>query len=325
MGKLLSKSEFYKDNYCAKIISVTNLVSHPNADRLQIMNIDGKKIITDMSTKVGDIRILFTLESQLNSDYLSKNNDYRPNLNLNSEPQFNHATNPGTKSGGFFEAKNRIKAIKLRGILSEGYVVPVETLNFMLSEKEIDEIKNSIGEEFDSVRDLLLVQKYVVKESRQQGLGGVKGKKANESKIIPEQFRFHYDTPQLSKNMFKVEPNSFITISDKWHGCIAYDTQIETLEFGYLTIKEIYDQRLECHIKAFDFEKNEVVYVPIDNHYFLADDGEWYEIELEDGRTIKITGNNPVWLPELNCYRKVEDLITDDFLSVEGDKSFISN
>ena len=44
---------------------------------------------------------------------------------------------------------------------------------------------------------------------------------------------------------------------------------------------------------------------------------EW-EIETEDGEKLIITGNNPVWLPDLHCYRRVEDLeIGDVVLSLK--------
>ena len=33
-----------------------------------------------------------------------------------------------------------------------------------------------------------------------------------------------------------------------------------------------------------------------------------------NGQKIEITGNNPVWLPELHCYRRVDELIEGDIL-----------
>jgi intein/homing endonuclease len=39
---------------------------------------------------------------------------------------------------------------------------------------------------------------------------------------------------------------------------------------------------------------------------------QWYEIELEDGRKIKITGNHNVFIPEIECYRRVDELTGDE-------------
>jgi hypothetical protein len=47
----------------------------------------------------------------------------------------------------------------------------------------------------------------------------------------------------------------------------------------------------------------------------------WYEVELEDGQKIVITGNNPVWMADLDCYRKVENLKIGDVLLVKNDKT----
>ena len=63
--------------------------------------------------------------------------------------------------------------------------------------------------------------------------------------------------------------------------------------------------------------KDGIVYVSIDDYYLLKNDGEWYEVELEDGRKLLITGNNPVWMPELNCYRRTDELKIGDTLLID--------
>lgn len=219
MSKLLSKSEGYNDNYLVKIVKLPVPIKHPNAEKLQIFLIDGRNIITDMSANEGDIKMLFPTGCVIDLNYLAENNDFRPNLNLNKNPEYNDITNPGTKLGGFFEASTRVKNLKLRQIASEGYAAPLSSLSYMLSEKEIKEIESLVDKEFDTVKDLKICQKYIPKNLQSQGIGSKQGKKAVESKIIPSQFRYHPDTSQLGKNMFKVTPNTWITLSDKWHGC----------------------------------------------------------------------------------------------------------
>ena len=130
-------------------------------------------------------------------------------------------------------------------------------------------------------------------------------------------FKEHFDTAHFGRNIHEFERGQTIIITEKLHGCVKWDTIVETLEKGLLTIKEIVDEKLNVKIKALDTETNEIVYVPIDDYYTIQDEGEWYEIELENGKTITITGNNPVWLPELNCYRNVEDLNGDETLLID--------
>lgn len=112
-----------------------------------------------------------------------------------------------------------------------------------------------------------------------------------------------------------IHPNDIIHVSSKWHGCVDADTIINTSE-GKMTIKNIVDNKLPVEIEAFDINTNQKVFVPIDNYYMIPNDGEWYELELENGQTLKITGNNPVWLPELGCYRPVENLKIGDSVLV---------
>lgn len=99
------------------------------------------------------------------------------------------------------------------------------------------------------------------------------------------------------------------------HGCVEASTIVNTSE-GPKCIKEIVDNKLPVEIEAFDINTNQKVFVPIDNYYTIPDDGEWYELELEDGRKLTITGNNPVWLPELSCYRRTEELKIGDSVLV---------
>ena len=151
MTKLISISKDANPNYLAKIIRVPKLRKHANADRLMVMTVDGNDIITSSETQEGTVSIYFPLECQLSHDYLSKNNDYRKTLNLNVDLE---------AAGGFFEEKRRIRAVKLRGEKSQGYVVPISTMDVLVGNK-YKELENYIGEEFDTIDGQLLLNKYV--------------------------------------------------------------------------------------------------------------------------------------------------------------------
>ena len=75
--------------------------------------------------------------------------------------------------------------------------------------------------------------------------------------------------------------------------------------------------KLNCHIKSLNIPTNEIVYSKVEQFYFKEDHGDWYEIELSNGQKLKITGNNPVWLPKLKCYRKVSDLTGNEELLLD--------
>lgn len=102
-------------------------------------------------------------------------------------------------------------------------------------------------------------------------------------------------------------PNEPYEVYLKMDGCLDESTLLETGD-GIKTIKEICESKYKGGIKSFDIETNKVVFDRIINHSILENNDDWYEIELENGQTIKLTGNHKVWIPKLLCYRQVKDL-----------------
>lgn len=227
---------------------------------------------------------------------------------------------------GFFNAQGRVRILKLRGQVSMGYVAPVETLEAVYPELKSFMWSQHLGENFDMIGKEILCWKYIpatAPKTEPDGPGYKmpwykrslrKLKKFN--RLIPGFFRPHYDTAMLERNAHLINPSDVITETVKVHGCVERGTLVETQEFGELTIGEIVDKKLDCHIKAYDTDLDEVVFVPIGDWYLLKNDGEWYDIELEDGTKLTITGNNPVWIPEINGYRRVDELTGNESLLV---------
>lgn len=219
---------------------------------------------------------------------------------------------------GFFEKTGRVKAIKLKGIPSFGYIFSKDELAKWHPEVNELNLEELIGLDFDTVCGELMAKAYVPKLS----MPSQKSRKsAKEPKLLERmcdnEFLFHYDTDPLGKNIWKISPNDIVAISTKIHGCVERNTIVTTKEYGNITIGEIVDKKINCHIKAYDTAINQIVYVPIDNFYYMPNDGDWFEIELENGKTITITGNNPVWLPDKEVYRRVDELIGDEYLLID--------
>ena len=101
--------------------------------------------------------------------------------------------------------------------------------------------------------------------------------------------------------------NRRIIVTEKLDGenCVDKNTIIET-DSGERTIRELCDSG-EKHIKVASYNEleNKIEFKEIlKYHDNLSDQDEWYEIELEDGTTLRLTGNHRVYLPEKHCYRK---------------------
>jgi hypothetical protein len=209
---MLKISEKANRNYLAKVVKLSGVRKHTNADKLQCVTVDGCNVVTGMDAKDGALYIYFPVESALNKEYLSWSNSFE-----------NKEMNADQEKKGFFNRHGRVRAIRLRQERSEGYIVPVEDLSAWLSEKTGSKV--SIGEsnvetEFDYFEDIQVCEKYVNREVlRQQALAGKKEKKAvRQSKLVDGQFRLHIDTSHLSKNMHKISPNDVISITNKLHG-----------------------------------------------------------------------------------------------------------
>jgi len=111
-------------------------------------------------------------------------------------------------------------------------------------------------------------------------------------------------------NAHKIDWNT-AHVLEKLDGCCHEDTIIIT-EDGEMTIREICETKYLGKVLSFDLETNKPVYDEIVNHSVKKNINNWFEIELEDGVTVKLTGNHKVWLPNLECYRRVDELSEDD-------------
>ena len=208
---MLRISENANRNYLAKVVTLGKSITHPNADRLQGFIIDHARIYADLSFKEHDICIYFPLECQIDSRILSY-------LNLYSDKSLNS----DKSKGGFFNSKGRVRAVRLRSEPSQGFLLKaqdfVDALSFFSSfnSKLID--VDSIGQEFDSINDEIIIKKYVVQQQRKPGLKSDKKLAKKVSRVVGNQFRFHIDTEHLRKNIYKVDRNDYVSITAKLHG-----------------------------------------------------------------------------------------------------------
>ena len=203
-------------NYLAKIVKIDRFKPHtdPEVTRLKCCVIDGFNIICDINSEPG-LYVYFPTACCLNPDFLRYANLYRhPELNAS----------PTEK--GMFDDNGRVKAIRLRGELSEGFILPVVVLeNYVLSVTNV--ILTCVeGTEFDIVehegKTFWINKKYLPKSSRIAGATGSRQSKSKQpkglDKIIDGQFRFHYDTVLIKKCPNVINPANLISITEKVHG-----------------------------------------------------------------------------------------------------------
>jgi hypothetical protein len=202
---MIQTSSNANPNYLCKVVQLKGLTKHRNADRLQTIQIDFQTVITGMDAKEGEIYIYFPVECKINPDFLSYTSSFRDS-----------SMNADESEKGFFEDNCRVKAMKLRGERSMGYIVPVGIVD-KWSNNNDRSLSMFVGQEFDTVNDLLLVEKFVTKK-KLSGVSNKNCKKPSLSRLIDGQIHLHVDTENLRRSAHMIEPDDFITITYKTHG-----------------------------------------------------------------------------------------------------------
>ena len=129
-------------------------------------------------------------------------------------------------------------------------------------------------------------------------------------------------TPEiLAKKYGLVFP---VLAESKYDGCLSGDWVIEFQDGKSILIKDVVDN-ISCfvgkNVKSYNEDTQQIEFKPLiagtkninpDQQY------EWFEIVLEDGRTLPpLTGNHRIFLPLLNCYRRVDELDGSECVLIE--------
>lgn len=210
----ISKSEKFKSEYSAKFIRVPKIEKIPDADSLGVTFINGMSIVVRIvgegALKEGDLALYCANETQLDAKFLAYNNQYS-DMTMNMDPNIK----------GYFDKNGRVKYKKLRGVLSWGVLYDPSTLAVYGSGGVKDEW---IDEEFDTINGELFVKAFVPKIKKENtpsnsSKASKSGRRAEKfDRIVPGQFRFHYDTTPLANMKGAVDVNDKITVSVKVHG-----------------------------------------------------------------------------------------------------------
>lgn len=223
----LGKSKDFTEEYCCSVVKVGALEDVSNSDNLKKTLINGELIVvnkTDVSE--GDVMLYVSNECQISDWFLRANSMYRHHeLNANhSEVEARIKDNPGfmttdegKKMVGYFEDNGRVRMIKLRGCPSFGVLFKPETM--VMAGVDGIEWETMVGTDFDCVNDQLFVRAYIPKriERQQHGMKGV-SRWDRLDRMVPGQFKLHYDTAPLKKHLGDFCPQTEIDVTVKMHG-----------------------------------------------------------------------------------------------------------
>lgn len=189
-------------NYAATVVRVRHINVLDNCDNVVGVPLLGYQAIVSKDTKVGDLGILFTAETQLSPDYAAMNNLHRHG-ERNADPD----------KKGYLEDNRRVKALKFRGHRSDALFMPLESLAYT----GIDVNQLAEGDTFDAINVHPICQKYVARPPREgRGGGAAKSllKERVDAKMLPE----HFDTPNFFRVSQVVAKSDHVVVTQKLHG-----------------------------------------------------------------------------------------------------------
>lgn len=192
-------------NYVCSVVKIGQVFDIEGADRIKRVVVFGSNVVVQNTVKEGDIMLYFVSGTELNEEYCHKNNLFEK-AELNQD----------TTKRGFINSKRRVKAIKLRGVISEGMIMPLNSLSPFC---DVSSFK--IGDEFTTINGNDLCKKYVVKIKQTPEKGNSeKNKPKNKLKdvLVDNQFRFHYNTAHFIKNAHRFSDEDEVIITRKLHG-----------------------------------------------------------------------------------------------------------
>ena len=202
--------------HCGYVIRVEKLRPHPNADRLQLLDIFGTTTTVGLDVNIGDMGIYFPTDLQLSIEYCVANHLCRKN------------PLDGTADSGYMDGdKRNVTAIKLRGERSDGIYVPLSSLETF---GDISKLK--VGDTIDNFNGHLICEKYIPKSNKRTGRP-IDGNKTRQKKDpIAPLFMEHADTSQLAYNLGAFKPGDEIEITLKMHGTSQRTAYVPVLK-GY--------------------------------------------------------------------------------------------
>ena len=190
------------ENYTASVVKIKEILPIEGADKIGRVIVNGNVVVTSKETDISKPLVYFTALSQLSDDLCR-----RGNLYTSSE------MNKDNTKKGFIEKSRRVKAIKLRGVISNGLLLPLNLFPEGLK----------VGDEFTHIDGVEYVIKYKAPITQTDPLAKRDTKRNNKIKrfnrMIEGQFSFHDSTSHLAKNLHRLTPNTVVSITDKLHGC----------------------------------------------------------------------------------------------------------
>lgn len=191
-------------NYTAMVCKLPHKQEVKGLDRLVKVNVQGNDCLVAKDEPEDCLYLFFCSETQLSAAFLKANNLYR-HVELNSNP---------TAKPGFFEDNGRVKAMKFKGVISSGFLIPVLSLHSLA-----DFTNLKVGSEFNVIDGVEICKKYVRPFQRSDGAKNkTKNSRVLDNIVDSKQAPEHFSTSHLMRNIHRLNLDDIVLLSVKQHG-----------------------------------------------------------------------------------------------------------
>ena len=195
------------------IVCKIKTFEHPNADRIKLGNAYGFQVIISIGTEDGTLGLFFPTDGQLSEEF-AKANDL-----------VGYTDEDGNRKGGYFSNNRRVRAQKFRGEKSDGFWIPLKSLEF--TGYDITKLKE--GDNLAELNKIPICNKYFTPATL-KALRNKNPKERKKNKCFAE----HFDTKQFKYEINNIKEGSILYLTEKAHGTSG--------RFGY-----VLDEKEEPH------------------------------------------------------------------------------
>lgn len=205
------------ESYVATIVKLPELKKVEGLDNLMVANVFGYNCLVGKDSNPDVPYVFFPAECELSPEFLSGNNLYK-----HSE------RNVDTTKKGFFDDNGRVRAVKFKGIVSSGFLIPQNSLRHFI--KWVVDFDMDIWATFHSIDGVAICKKYRSPETvhNERILASQWIKKPKYDRVIPTQFRLHTSTPQFLRFISDFKEGDRVVITEKLHWTSAVFSNVLT-------------------------------------------------------------------------------------------------
>ena len=228
-------------NYVATIVKLPELQKVEGLDNLMLANVFWYGCLVSKDSVKDVPYVFFPAETVLSPKFLYHNSLYRDSMKNQNE-----------KIKWFFDDNWRVKAIKFKWVISSGFLIPALSLiEFTWSAESANSLE--IGTTFHNINGKEVCWKYRRPVAPDKLTKSQRMSKRLEKFdiVIPNQFRFHADTPQFLRFVSDFKHWDSIVITEKLHWTSAVFSNVLTKR--KISLLERLSKYLWIHVRETEY------------------------------------------------------------------------